>query len=60
MIESDEAYRDRILDQIPEGAWYTAEDLSDASGDALDALGKHFGVKRAGSTTVEDNGCTST
>jgi hypothetical protein len=46
--ESDDSYRDRICDVIPEGAWYTAEDLRDASGKDLDTLGEAHGVKRRG------------
>lgn len=46
--ESDDSYRDRICDALPEGAWYTAEDLRDASGGDLDVLGEAHGVKRQG------------
>ena len=44
--ESDEDYRDRIAEALPEGAWYSLEDIRDASGEALDALGESHGVKR--------------
>ena len=44
--ESDEDFRDRIADPLPEGAWYSLEDIRDASGEALDALGESHGVKR--------------
>lgn len=45
-MEDDDNYRDRIADAIPPGAYYTAEELSDASEKDLDAIGKRYGVKR--------------
>lgn len=44
--ESDEDYSNRICEKIPEGAWYTAEDLGSSYGDDLDAIGEQHGVKR--------------
>lgn len=44
--ESDESYRNRIGEKLPEGAWYSAEDLGDANTEQLDALGKFYGVER--------------
>ncbi len=45
-VEDDDVYRDRIVEVIPEGAVYTAEDLGNASGKELDALGERFAVQR--------------
>lgn len=37
--EGDRSYRDRLCDLLPRGATHYAEDLGDASGKSLDALG---------------------
>jgi hypothetical protein len=44
--ETDNDYRKRIGKCIPKGAWYTAEELGDASGEELDSLGDRYNCKR--------------
>lgn len=46
--EPDDAYKERILEVMPEGHTYHAEDLGNASGDEVDALGAKYGVQRKG------------
>lgn len=48
--ESDEDFKDRILDVMPEGHTYTAEDLGNASGAGVDAIGEKYGLKRKGTS----------
>ncbi len=47
-IESDEAFKDRILEVMPAGHTYTAEDLGNAYGDAVDRIGAKYGLIRKG------------
>jgi hypothetical protein len=44
--ESDDAYRERVLEAMPEGHWYTAEDLGNAYGEEIDAIGAKYGITR--------------
>lgn len=46
MIETDDSYRDRICDAMPEGHVHMAESLSNAYGEELDAIGDIYRVKR--------------
>lgn len=44
--ESDEAYRERLIKVIPEGAVYAAEDIGNGSGKLLDAIGEQYDCPR--------------
>lgn len=44
--ESDESLRDRAVEFLPVGCWYTAEDLGNASGVELDEFVAQYGLKR--------------
>ena len=46
LVESDAAYRERLIEALPEGWTYTAEDLGSATGADLDAIGERFGCPR--------------
>lgn len=46
--ESDAQYRERLIDAIPAGAVYTAEDIGNSVGDYLDKIGAAFGCLRHG------------
>lgn len=47
--ETDSSFRDRIADKVGDGEMSTLEDLSDASGETLDAIGARYGVVRTAS-----------
>lgn len=49
--ESDDSYRERILEAMPHGHVYTAEDLGCASGESIDEIGSRYGVSRKKRTT---------
>jgi hypothetical protein len=44
--ESDEDYRKRICDSLPQGAVHWAEDLANAHGKELDDIGLHWNMPR--------------
>lgn len=46
MKESDRDYRERICALLPEGHVHTAEELGDASGEELDAIGSVYNCPR--------------
>lgn len=48
ILESDAQYRERLIDAIPAGAVYTAEDIGNSVGDYLDKIGAAFGCLRHG------------
>jgi hypothetical protein len=46
ITESDDAYRNRICALLPQGAVYTAEEIGEACGEKLDAIGLRFNCRR--------------
>lgn len=44
--ETDEELRDRLAVIIPEGGWYSAEDLGNLSGEDLDDFAESHETKR--------------
>jgi hypothetical protein len=46
--ETDAELRDRLASLAPEGGFYSAEELGEASGDGLDVLAEYYGTKRGG------------
>ncbi len=46
---SDESYRKRLIEVLPEGHVNTAEDIGNASGEELDAIGERYNYPRKGS-----------
>lgn len=46
MLESDEHYKERILEVMPREHTYTAEDLGESLGPEVDAIGRKYGVTR--------------
>jgi hypothetical protein len=44
--ETDDELRNRLTLLLPEGAWYSAEDLGNASSEQLDALAAFYKTKR--------------
>lgn len=46
ITEDDNSYRERLCEKIPEGAVYTAEWLSDSSGESLDMFGDEYDCPR--------------
>jgi len=45
-LERDEDFKDRILEEMPEGHTFTAEDLGNAVGEQVDAIGADYGLSR--------------
>lgn len=45
-LESDDDFKERILNVMPAGHTYTAEDLGEASGQGIDDIGARYGIKR--------------
>lgn len=48
--ETDCQLRSRLAAMLPQGAWYSAEDLGNATGEQLDALAEAAGTKRQDSS----------
>lgn len=51
-FETDEQLRDRLILLVPEGAWYTAEEVGESSGAFLDELAYRLGTRRQGECTA--------
>jgi hypothetical protein len=54
-METDEQLRDRLILLVPEGAWYTAEDIGNASEADLDALAVRLKTEREGTKMDSKN-----
>lgn len=51
--ETDYELKDRLCELIPRGAWHTAEDIGNSSGEDLDALAESLGTVRKGKSMAK-------